>query len=52
MQEQKVSSMFIMLGGLCGAGLALVGILIGNTIANATGGEHVAEHPQEQHAEH
>lgn len=53
MQEQKVNTMFVVLGGLCGVGLALVGILIGNAVARATAGAHGGEHAgHERPAEH
>jgi hypothetical protein len=35
------------LGGIVGAILALIGIFIGSTVANLTGGEHPATHHEE-----
>jgi hypothetical protein len=39
------------LGGLTGAAIALLGILLGWSVANMTGGEHAETH-HEQAAEH
>lgn len=42
MTNREPKRWLIVLGGVVGAGVALLGILLGRTVANLTGGEHAA----------
>jgi hypothetical protein len=51
-EAHSVSGAKSALGGLVGAIAALIGILIGNGVANMTGGEHPPAHHQEAGESH
>jgi hypothetical protein len=50
--QKQASGALSALGGLIGATLALLGILLGSSVANMTGGEHTETHHEQPAGEH
>jgi len=50
--EKQPSAVLVVLGGLTGAAIALLGILLGSSIANLTAGEHAETHHEQSAGEH
>jgi hypothetical protein len=50
--QKGPSTMVTILGGLTGAAIALLGILLGWSVAVMTGGEHAETHHEQSAGEH